>query len=190
MRLFLAVMNIILLMMVFGFTLLLHQLSPTLHKLLGKLMTHVSIVDRPLNVILQANLRGHTLRNNKTSIMFSIALSFLIFSGCIFALESDTIISSIRMLQGADLVAQVIAPSKFVGLPEMELKGFLDMQKQMHRVEEYAFISRKLHVFLSQELDSSIDGKFGTLNSIRVNRKLFYQRADLWLGRKLSECHI
>ena len=52
------------------------------------------------------NLVTHRGRNTKTAMMFVIAMSFLIFSGCIFELMGTLILSQVEItMGGVDLYA-------------------------------------------------------------------------------------
>jgi len=64
--------------------------------------------DRKIKPILAKNLHAHRKRNNKTSIMFTLALSFLIFSASSFKLINNMIIDSVESLIGADLYANTL----------------------------------------------------------------------------------
>jgi hypothetical protein len=59
--------------------------------------------DRRLQPVISKNLDGHRKRNSKTSIMFTLAISFLIFSASSFSLLSGVIEGEIITLFGSDL---------------------------------------------------------------------------------------
>ena len=48
-------------------------------------------------------MEGHRRRNNKTALMYSIALAFLIFAGAGFNLQSETITDMLRMGLASDI---------------------------------------------------------------------------------------
>lgn len=65
--------------------------------------------DKNLYQVVRKNLDGHDARNTKTAMMFTIALSFLIFSGSTFELIGHMIISQLESTVGSDLYATSIA---------------------------------------------------------------------------------
>jgi hypothetical protein len=56
-----------------------------------------------LKEVVSKNLDGHRKRNSKTSIMFTLALSFLIFAASSFTLLSGLIEGEVITLFGSDL---------------------------------------------------------------------------------------
>ena len=61
--------------------------------------------DKHVYKIIVKNMEGHRPRNSKTSIMFTLAISFLIFSASSFTLISTLIAKTVESLIGADLCA-------------------------------------------------------------------------------------
>lgn len=59
--------------------------------------------DRRLKDVISKNLDGHRKRNSKTSIMFTLAISFLIFSASSFSLLSGVVEGEVITLLGSDL---------------------------------------------------------------------------------------
>ena len=58
--------------------------------------------DKRLMKIIETNMNGHRKRNSKTSIMFTLAISFLIFSASSFELLATLIEKSVSQFIGAD----------------------------------------------------------------------------------------
>jgi hypothetical protein len=55
------------------------------------------------------NLASHKQRNTKTAMMFVIAMSFLIFAGCVFELMGRLIVSQVEQtMGGVDLYATTL----------------------------------------------------------------------------------
>ena len=70
-----------------------------------------------MKAIIMKSIKSHQKRNTKTAIMFSICLSFLIFSGSGFKLIGDLTTASIETAVGADLYAVLLNrnnPSNFL----------------------------------------------------------------------------
>ena len=72
--------------------------------------------------VIKSNMNGHRKRNSKTSIMFTLAISFLIFAASSFQLISDLIEKSVLQFIGADLQVRTFAGY----IPEIPLANFLD----------------------------------------------------------------
>lgn len=81
---------------------------------------------RPLKTLVTKNLLTHKDRNTKTAMMFVIAMSFLIFSGCIFELMGTLILSQVEItMGGVDLYAtSVFSKDKY--LDEGRVAAFLE----------------------------------------------------------------
>lgn len=71
--------------------------------LLAILMWTCARRDSKLKDLISKNLDSHRKRNSKTSIMFTLALSFLIFSSATFKLLGSLIQAEIVVLFGSDL---------------------------------------------------------------------------------------
>ena len=71
--------------------------------LLWILMRTCARRDSRIESLIAKNLDGHRRRNSKTSIMFTLALSFLIFAASSFKLISQLIVSEVESRFGADI---------------------------------------------------------------------------------------
>ena len=80
--------------------------------------------DRRLHHVISKNMIAHRPRNSKTSIMFTLAISYLIFSASSFKLLSALIIKNAESLIGADI--RVKNPGSY--LDEVPIANFLDTQ--------------------------------------------------------------
>jgi hypothetical protein len=70
--------------------------------------------DRHLNHLIQKNIEAHRKRNQKTSIMLALSLSFAIFSSSVFMMMNNLIQSEIKAVAGADLYANCIGTNSFL----------------------------------------------------------------------------
>ena len=59
--------------------------------------------DKNLERVVAKNLESHANRNTKTAMMFTIALSFLIFAGSTFLLIGNLVVSQLEGVLGADI---------------------------------------------------------------------------------------
>ena len=78
--------------------------------------------DRRLHYVISKNMVAHRPRNSKTSLMFTLAISYLIFSASSFLLLSSLIIKQTESMIGADI--RVKNPNGF--LNEVPIANFLD----------------------------------------------------------------
>jgi len=69
--------------------------------------------DQMLSSVIVKNFSAHRKRNSKTSLMYSIALAFLIFAGTGFKLNSEIIAKTLQAMSGSDLLLQTTSSSVF-----------------------------------------------------------------------------
>ena len=72
--------------MIIGFVLLISLIEVPFEKFILNIMLCIYRKDRNLKTIILKNMQGHYNRNWKTTLMYTIALAFLIFSGTGFTL--------------------------------------------------------------------------------------------------------
>ena len=143
--LFLAIMNMILILMILGFTILASLLQGMFEYLLVKLFILIAKRDKALESVVLKNMSSHKKRNTKTTLMFCIAISFLIFAGAGLKLQTKGIENSMRMSVGADLTVN-LSPGEKTGLKEYELRNFLENYKKSNpgNLGSYSFGSFSL----------------------------------------------
>lgn len=101
---FLFIMNLILICMILGLTFIALLVLPFLQALILIMITKcICRRDRKLHTLVVKNLKSHERRNIKTSLMFSVALSFIIFAGCSLELQGNSILNTVRSFLGSDL---------------------------------------------------------------------------------------
>ena len=91
--LFFFVLNLILILMILGLAFVSILVLPYVQVMFIKLFLLVVRKDRNLERVVRKNMEGHQNRNTKTAMMFTVALSFLIFAGSTFELMGHLIIS-------------------------------------------------------------------------------------------------
>ena len=79
-------------------------------------------------------------RNSKTSILFTLSISFLIFSASSFNLIATLIEKTVLALLGADLYGLAVHGY----MTEIPIANFLDEQMAAGLVEDYAFVGTPL----------------------------------------------
>ena len=139
--LFLTILNLILLGMLFGASIIAAIFQPILERQLLHLFLWGS--ERNLYNLIKKSLSGHRNRNRKTALMFTTCVAFIIFSAAMFTLQTEAIVDNVKAGIGADI--EVISYLKDNPLNEDEMIQFLD--DQLNRPEEekillsYTFIS-------------------------------------------------
>jgi hypothetical protein len=82
-------------------------LSTTAQSLLEKMLVYMVMAFTPdkrfISLVLK-NLAAHRSRNQKTVLMFTVAITFVVFVGSIFFLQGASIESNLRVAFGADIV--------------------------------------------------------------------------------------
>jgi hypothetical protein len=94
-------------------------LSTVAQSLLEKLLVYAAMALTPdkrfISLVLK-NLAAHRSRNQKTVLMFTVAITFVVFVGSIFFLQGASIESNLRVAFGADIVVFVV-PSALIARP-------------------------------------------------------------------------
>lgn len=81
---------------------------------------------RKLKALVRKNLHGHARRNKNTAFLFNICIAFVIFSGSMFQLQKNTIISNVKLTVGSDLVMQSVDSNFELALDEKSLRDYLN----------------------------------------------------------------
>lgn len=101
---FLFIFDSLLIMIIIGLTFISVLIFEFVEKgFLALMMTTCCRRDKRLKDVISKNLDGHRKRNSKTSIMFTLAISFLIFSASSFSLLSGIVEGEVITLLGSDL---------------------------------------------------------------------------------------
>jgi len=135
--------------------------------LLWLLMRSCARRDCRLETLISKNLDGHRKRNSKTSIMFTLALSFLIFAASSFKLINQLIESEVESMFGADVyvTSSYGSSSNPVFIDEGPIRSFLQDQKDFDgSVDGWSFVSAGFGVFTRVMMDS--DSYFLNINDI------------------------
>ena len=84
--------------------------------------------DLKMKPIVQKNLKSHGTRNLKTSLMFTVTLSFLVFTSAKFKQIHFFLISIAKIITGSDLtITKILAEGTNDSiLDEFKLREFLD----------------------------------------------------------------
>jgi ABC-type antimicrobial peptide transport system permease subunit len=99
--LFFLVMNIILIMMLFGLCLLTGTLQVFLER--GILWLLLWGNEKRLKTLIHKNFKSHSERNSKAFMMFNLSVACIVFGGVLFTLLSTSIAQTVSVLTGADV---------------------------------------------------------------------------------------
>lgn len=107
--------------------------------------------DIKLHGLIKKNMLAHEKRNSKTTLIYTIALSFLIFAGAGFALQGKprVLISGDRIKVGlqknicGDIRVQSVYYQDPTGINEQGFREFFERYNKLYpdRIEDISFIS-------------------------------------------------
>ena len=140
---FLFIMIGILLTMLLGLIILTQLLVPYLQKFILKIIMFLSFKDRKLHLIVLKNLEGHKRRDQQVSIMFMVALGFVIFSGCTLNLVVDFVETMAKSLIGGDFSVYIVENGQNITLNEISINNYLKSIKDNYPnlIKNHAYIS-------------------------------------------------
>ena len=156
-------LNLLLILIIVGLTFICVLLFKFVEAIILWIVMHTCCWrDRRLYTIVVKNMDGHRARNSKTSVMFTLSISFLIFAASSFTLISTLISKTYESLLGADIMAQGVADSGNY-LNEIPIAEFLDNQKVAdgNPVLDYAFVSYNLEDIIVGDMSFNFAGMAG-----------------------------
>lgn len=161
---FFMILNLLLVLVVVGLTFLSTLFFSLLEKLLLWLTLHTCCRrDKIIYNVIVKNLASHSKRNNKTSIMFTLAISFLIFSTSSFELLSTALLLATEQRIGASVIG---AAGHTFYLDEIPIRDFLQEQMALGEkspVIDFCFTSAPF----SKIMDDVSDDGFSFENAFR-----------------------
>ena len=169
-QLFLFIMIAILITMLLGLIILTQLLVPYLQKLILKIIMLISCKDRNLHLIVLKNLEGHKRRDQQVSIMFMVALGFVIFSGCTLNLVVDFVEVLAKGLIGGDFSIYVINRNSInITLNEIGINTYLNNIKKAYPdlIQNHAFASWRLNELLETD-NFSVRSRIASLSGYPI----------------------
>lgn len=156
---FVFIMTMILIIMLLGLIIIIQLFIPSLQKVILDIIMFFAYKDNNIHFIIKKNLEGHQKRNKKVSIMFMIALGFVIFSGCTLNLVISFIKTLARGTMGGDAFFWGLNNNQNT-LDQNLLTTYLESTKVKfpNLIQNYSFVSYPLN----QIIESSVE--VGTLN--------------------------
>ena len=171
--LFLFIMIGILLIMLLGLIILTQLLVPILQKFILKIMMFVSFKDRNLHLIILKNLEGHKRRDQQVSIMFMVALGFVIFSGCTLNLVVDFVETLAKGLIGGDFTVLLLERnSPNITFNEISINNYLkSIQKNYpNLIQNYSYISWSANDLLTSQ-SFTLSSRIGSLSGYPLGKR-------------------
>ena len=141
--LFVFIMIIILLTMLMGMIILIQLIIPKIEKIILFIIIKIFMrKDNNIYFIVSKNLEGHAKRNQKVSIMFMIALGFIIFSGCTLNLIVKFIQTLSKSAMGGDVMIWYYA-SQTDSINEIVFDNYLKktIEKYPNLISNYTFMT-------------------------------------------------
>ena len=173
MSLFLFIMIGILLTMILGLIILTQLLVPYLQKFILKIIMIISFKDRNLNLIVLKNLEGHKRRDQQVSIMFMVALGFVIFAGCTLNLVVDFVENLAKGLIGGDFSVYLMdRNSPNMTLNEISINNYLKNIEinYPNLIQNYSYISWSSNDLLTSG-QLILISRIGALNGYPLDRR-------------------
>ena len=120
-----VLLNLLLILIIIGLTFICVLLFRYLESAILWILLHTCCYrDKRVYTVIVKNMEGHRNRNSKTSIMFTLSISFLIFAASSFTLISTLIEKTALSLIGADLCATTHFGTSM--LDEIPMQEFLE----------------------------------------------------------------
>ena len=143
-RLFLFIMLGILMTILIGLIVLTQLLVPYLQKFILKIIMFLSFKDRNLHLLVSKNLEGHNRRDQQVSLIFMIAIGFIIFSGCTLNLVVDFIETLAKSVIAGDTMILLMKQNGYnATLNQTLINGYLNNISKVYpnAIQDYAYIS-------------------------------------------------
>jgi hypothetical protein len=143
-RLFLFIMLGILMTILIGLIALTHLVVPYLQKFILKITMFFSFKDRNLHLLVLKNLEGHNRRDQQVSLIFMIAIGFIIFSGCTLNLVVDFIETLAKSIMAGDVMVLLMQGNHYnATLNQTLINEYLNNISTIYPnvIQDYAYIS-------------------------------------------------
>ena len=174
--LFLFIMIGILITMLLGLIILTQLLVPYLQKFILKIIMFLSFKDRNLHLIVIKNLEGHKRRDQQVSIMFMVALGFVIFAGCTLNLVVDFVETIAKSLIGGDFSIYITNQNgQNITFNEIAINNYLQSMKQNYPdlIQNYGYISWSSNDLLYDE-NVVLKSRISPLSGYPIIRRRVY----------------
>lgn len=157
---FIFIMTMIMITMLLGLIIIIQLFIPSLQKVILEIIMFFANKDRNIHFIVRKNLEGHQKRNKKVSIMFMIALGFVIFGGCTLNLLVSFIKTFSRGTMGGDAFFWGFDRNQNT-LDQNLLTSYLESTKLKFPdlIKNYSFVSYPLNQIIETNVEfASLNG--------------------------------
>jgi len=189
--LFFFILNMILVGMIIGLTFLCFLIFPYVQMGIIYVFTFVFSFDLKLRPLILKNLNhSHKKRNMKTAMLFTIALSFLVFSGSSLLLIGNLILGFIKNFVGGDIVISSFLSGNH--LPEKDLRAFCDreMVKEKPLMEMYAFAGLELTEYFEEVFGQSFEFRLNSGGSFPDNEVNIIPVEENYIDSSLIDFYV
>ena len=169
--------------------LMLQMVIPSLERFVLFIIMQISYFDKNIKFIIEKNLEGHQKRNQKTSIMFMIALSFIIFAGCSTQLIINFIVNVSKNAFGSDIN---VYSNTLDSLDEIGLTNYLRnfSTRFPNSIKNFSFITFPLKDIINRNTYFSTLCQFPRLkvDVVAVSRGLIQStNTDIYYYKELND---
>jgi hypothetical protein len=190
-EIFFFILNLILIGMIIGLTFLCFLIFPYIQTGIIYLITWTLRFDLKLRPLILKNLNySHQKRNMKTSMLFTIALAYLVFGGSSILLIGNLIIGFVKSFVGSD----VLVSSSFSTnhLPEGDLRTFLDsdISSDSPRTAAYAFRGIEIAKYFEDVFEITSEVYLSSGGDYPENDVSLYPVESTYLQAALIEYYI
>eukprot|EP01103_Thecamoeba_quadrilineata_P013162 TRINITY_DN3567_c0_g1_i2.p1 TRINITY_DN3567_c0_g1~~TRINITY_DN3567_c0_g1_i2.p1 ORF type:complete len:1198 (-),score=214.19 TRINITY_DN3567_c0_g1_i2:59-3133(-) len=178
--LFLTILNFILIGMVIGAATVASLIEPLGERVVLFLLLSWNR-DRPLSVLVSKSLSGHRPRNQKTAVMLTISLTFIIFSGSMLTLQTGSLQDDVRYGLGSTIV--FFTPTRWKPLDRVCVSEFLN---------KYPLLgySSDSHVFNNSHLSQYSAYNRHTQNSSMPSLRYSFVSYDMTMEAGVNEIRL
>jgi len=152
--LFLGLLNVIVMGMLFSLSIIVQLLSPLCEKAFSYILMPPGTRDARMRSVVMRQLFTHRPKTRNSSIMYTIALGFFIFSGSLVLQQSLGISHFLQEYSGADVHAFRVDS----GILDVDvIKPVLDNLVERGVVEDFTFVTRPRRITLGQIIGQGLD---------------------------------
>ena len=121
-------MNILLILVVIGFIFTSQAFAPALSRFYLKFIIMLRPKDKLLFPLISKNLESHGLKNMKANLMYTVALTYLVFSSSNFVQMSNSLKVIYQVGFGASFAMKSLTPQQLTRFDEQKISQALDTQ--------------------------------------------------------------
>lgn len=133
--------------------------------------------------------QSHKQRNAKTSILFTIALAYLVFGGSSLLLVGNLVVGIVKSFIGGDVMVTSFASGN--DLPESDLRDYVNEQQLLNdHIENYAFRGILMDKYLDDVFGFRVDVDISSGGDFPINNINLYPVEESFLESALTEYYL